>query len=337
MEKPVRINGNEKIRIFNEKVRKGLEHALNFMLGTENENKVQFGAFEPFLMPIESFIQSYKKKSIFIRLFAESAYQGELYWFFEMKTAVMLGGMLRMLPPAALEEKVGKNEFDASDQDAFGEIGNQLSGILDRAFRTLTNKNIHLRMEFKKIIYPDEADKVDKFHNAEEYVVLLSNITIAGNAAQKITLMIPRSLYEVLLNLEIELEGIKPKALLVHSWNTERMEEIRSVMNSRYIKVTPLEQLEDLFSKLDIPNLSAIALDLKTLSFPLGPQDFLFFKRVLSHRAFTRIPLFLSWGNSTDEGVKELIKMGLIGATKMSLAADFPKWAQAFTKKIGNG
>ncbi len=150
MEKPVRIVSSEKIRNFNEKVRNGLEHALNFMLANDDGSKATISSFEPFLMPIETYISAYKKKSILIKLHASKAFEGELYWFFEMKTAVVLGGMLRMLPAAALQEKVEEGTFDATDQDAFGEVGNQLSGILDRAFRTLTSKDVHLRMDFNK-------------------------------------------------------------------------------------------------------------------------------------------------------------------------------------------
>lgn len=157
LEKPTRITGNEKMRTFNERVRNGLEHALNFMLAAESTSKFTVTAFEPFLMPIESYINSYKKKSVLVKLYAEKAYEGELYWFFEIKSAIVLGGMMRMMTPSSLQERVTAAIFDETDQDAFGEVGNQLSGILDRAFRTLTNKNIHLKMDFKRRCIPTRA------------------------------------------------------------------------------------------------------------------------------------------------------------------------------------
>ncbi len=335
MEKPVRIVGNEKIRTFNEKVRNGLEHALNFMLGTEDSAKVQIGAFDAFLMPIEAYISAYKKKSILIKLHSSKAYEGELYWFFEMKTAVVLGGLLRLLPDAALTEKVSKGDFDATDQDAFGEVGNQLSGILDRAFRTLTQKDIHLRMDFNKKVYPDEAIRVESFLNKEEYVVLLCNITIPKQGTQKLTLLLPRTLYEVLLNLEIQLEGISPKVVLVNSWDPERVEKLQAEMNSRYTKVIPVERTDEILGKLETPGLVALGIDLRSLTFPLTLQDSILLKRLLANRNFIRLPFFLSWDGATDEGVKELFKMGLSGATKNKLLTDFPRWAHSFTKDPG--
>lgn len=332
MEKPVRIVANEKIRTFNDKVRNGLEHALNFMLGTEEGNKVTISPFDAFLMPIEAYISAYKKKSILIKLHSSKAFDGELYWFFEMKTAVVLGGMLRMLPEAALKEKVDKEEFDATDQDAFGEVGNQLSGILDRAFRALTQKDIHLKMDFNKKVYPDEAIRVESFINKEEYVVLLATVTIPKQGSQKLTLLLPRSLYEVLLNLEIQLDGITPKSVLVYSWDPARVERLQAEMNSRYTKVIPVENVDDVLTKLDTPGLVGVGLDVKPLSFPLAHQDSILFKRMLANRTFIRMPFFLTWDGANDAGVRELFKLGLSGATKNPLLTEFPRWSHAFTK-----
>lgn len=332
MEKPVRIVSNDKIRTFNEKVRNGLEHALNFMLATDDASKVTIGNFDPFLMPIEAYITAYKKKSILVKIFAEKAFQGELYWFFEMKSAVVLGGMLRMLPPPALAEKVALGTFDETDQDAFGEVGNQLSGILDRAFRTLTNKNVHLRMDFNKKVYPDESIKLETFLNKEEYVVLLTEVSMGTHGKQKLTLLLPRTLYEVLLNLEIELEGITPKSLLVYSWDPERIVALQAAMNSRYTKVIGLQKPEDILERLNTPHLAGIALDLRALTFPLPHAENLLIKRLTANRTFMRTPHFFSWENSSEEGLKELRKMGLSGATQAALPTEFPKWAHAFTQ-----
>jgi hypothetical protein len=332
MEKPVRIESNEKIRGFNEKVRNGLEHALNFMLATDDSNKIAIGNFEPFLMPIEAYISAYKKRSILIKIMANKAFVGELYWFFELKSAVVLGGLLRQLQPSVLQEKAAKGDFDAMDQDAFGEVGNQLCGILDRAFRMLTNKNIHLKMDFNKKVYPDESIKVETFLNREEYVVLLCEIGLPAYGKEKITLLLPRTLYEVLLNLEIQLQGITPKILLVHSWSPERVEAMQRRLNSRYTKVLALEKPEDVLDRLATPNLVAVALDLKPLTFPLPLGEAMLFKRFAANRTFMRLPQYLTWEQPTDQGLQELKKLGFGGATVDSLEAGFPNWAHTFTQ-----
>jgi hypothetical protein len=332
MEKPIRIIENEKIRTFNDKVKNGLEHALNFMMGNENETKVQISHFEPFLMPIETYISAYKKQSVLIRIYSDKDYPGELYWFFEQKTAVLLGSLLRMIPIASIEEKLKKGDFDATDQDAFGEVGNQLSGILDRAFRTLTKKNIHLKMDFNKVIYPSDSVGIANFLNKEEYVVLLATVTIPKHGGQKLNLLLPRSMYEVMLNLELSLQGVDPKNIVIYSWNEDLRDQIQMNLNSRYTKVWSFEQPDEVLPALDKPRLAAVGFDLKKMQFPLQLQDQILLKRLASNRALSKLPYFLTWEGATEEEVKEVQKMGLLGATSGNFAQNFPLWAKSFSQ-----
>ncbi len=331
MEKPARIVSTEKIRNFNEKVRAGLEQALNFMMALDS-GKIQVGPFEPFLMPIEAYISAYKKQSVLIKLYSDKDFQGELYWFFELRTAISLGSLLRMLPIPAMEEKLSKKIFDANDQDSFGEVGNQLCGILDRVFRTVTNKNIHLRMDFNKKVYPDESIRLDSFVNREEYVVFLANLVLPGAPVQKITLLLPRSLYEVMLNIEISLEGITPKLVVVHSHDSALLERLQIEMNSRYTTVLPAASQDDVFKLVDTPGVAAVGVDLREMSSPLSLQDSIYLKRLVTNRTFTRIPYFLTWKNADNATLEEVKKLGLAGATTGSFEQNFARWAVAFTQ-----
>jgi hypothetical protein len=332
MEKPVRVIENEKIRSFNEKVRNGLEHALNFMLTGNEGGEIQISYFEPFLMPIAAYLQVYQKQSVLIRIHSDHDYKGELYWFFELKTAVILGALMRLVPINSLAEKLAKGDFDATDQDSFGEVGNQLAGILDRAFRSLTNKNIHLRMDFKKVVYPSAETGLANFRNEEEYLVLLATVTIPVHGGQKLTLLLPRSLYEVMLNLEIALEGIEPKKVLLSSWDEALVENTQTEMNSRHTKVLVISSPEDVITAIDQPDIVAVGLHLKKIAFPLTLPDTIFFKRLAANRALMRTPYFLTWEGATDEQVKELAKLGLLGSTSANFAQNFSTWAQAFTQ-----
>jgi hypothetical protein len=331
MDKPVRIVENEKIRNFNEKVRNGLEHALKFMLG--DNSGIQISFFEPFLMPMEAYIQAYKKQSVLIKIYSDKDFQGELYWFFEMKTAILLGSMLRMVPTNTVDEKLAKGEFDALDQDSFGEVGNQLCGILDRAFRTLTKKNIHLRMDFNKVIYPSASVSLSSFQNKEEYVVLLTTITVPKHGGQKLTLLLPRSLYEVMLNLEVSLVGITPKKVIVHSWNEASLEKAQTDLNSRYIQTVPSEKADDVLTLVDQPDVAAIGINLKRPNFPLQHQDTIFLKRLASNKQITRLPYLLTWDNATEEEVKEVAKLGLTATAGGGFDQNFARWVQAFTQE----
>ena len=333
MEKPARIVGNDRIRTFNEKVRNGLEHALNFMLSTNDDSKIQISTFDTFMMPIEAYIGAYRKKSVMIKIHAEKDFVGELYWFFELRTAIVMGSLMRMMTPASFEDKLKAETFDASDQDAFGEVGNQLCGILDRAFRTLTSKNIHLRMDFNKRVYPDESIQISSFANHEEYVVLLSTVTVPTFGTQKLTLLLPRTLYETMLNLEVALDGITQKVVVVHSWDPVRIEKIQAALNSRYVKVVPVERADDVLTAADLPGVAAVALDVKPFQFPLAHQDMIFCKRLVAQRNLMRMPYFLTWDGVNAAGQAELKKIGLLGVNLGSLEKDFVGWTQAVFNK----
>ncbi|MGZ3735694.1 MAG: hypothetical protein ACXVC0_12080, partial [Bdellovibrionota bacterium] len=101
---------------------------------------------------------------------------------------------------------------------------------------------------------------------------------------------------------------------------------------SRYTKVIPLAKPEEVLEKLDTPHLTAVAMDLKSLSFPLTHVETIFFKRLTANRTFMRLPLFLSWEGSSEAGLNELRRTGIMGGTTASLETDFAKWAHAFTK-----
>jgi len=330
MERPVRIVETEKIRGFNERVVNGLAHALNFMLGADDEKKIELSPFEPFLMPVEAYLAAYKKQSVMIKIHSDKDYQGELYWFFELKSAVVLGAQMRMMLPSTIEEKIKEGTFDAADQDAFGEIGNQLCGILDRAFRTLTRKDIHLRMDFEKKVYPNESIQASSFRNEEEYVVLLTNIKVPGHGSQKLTLLLPRSLYEVMLNLEVALDGITPRKLVVYTHQEALREALQLELNTRYTKVVCVEEPDELFKAIEGADVAAVGIDLKPVSFPLSHQDTIFFKRLASNRLLARLPYFLSWEKASEEGVKEIVALGLTKATTVPLRAGFSHWAKAY-------
>ncbi len=272
MLKPVRIIANDKIKRFSHGISANLEHNLQFITG----EKVTLSPFEAFLMPIETYISAYKKKSILLKIFSDKDYQGELYWFFELKTSIVLGSMMRLLAPNVVEEKLKTSSFDEMDRDSFGEVGNQLCGILDRVFRDFTSKNIHLKMDFNKKVYPDENIQLSTFLAKEEYVVLISTIHIPKYESQKITLLLPRSLYEVMLNIELELEGIAPKLLLMYSHDLAFTESMQTKLNSRFTKLIRAENADDILHMAKAKNIQGIAVHLKEIQFPLSHQDTIF-------------------------------------------------------------
>ncbi len=332
MEKPVRIIATERIKTFNHKVSHGLEHALNFMLGTDEETKIKIADFDCFLMPIESYLAAYKKNSILLKVYSDKDFKGEIYWFFELPAAILLGAILRILPEPILKEKLANQNFEKEDADSFGEVGNQLCGILDRAFRTLTAKNIHLTLDFDKPVFRDTAIEPSIFKNKEEYVVLLTTITVPKHGSQKLTLLLPRSLYEVMLNLELGLEGITPKTIVLYHPDEFYTEALRQATNNRYRKIIAAKEPDDIFNCLEDESIVGVAIHLKRLSFPLEHSDSILIKRVAANKKLAKLPLLLTWGNPSAEGVATLTAMGISGASEENFDKAFPTWLDSATK-----
>ena len=333
-EKPVRIVPNEKIINFSKKISVGIEGALNFILNPDDN--ISLSTFEPFLMPMNAFISAHKKKSVLIKIFAEQAFSGEIYWFFDLKTAIALGSQMRQMPGSAIDEKLKEETFDALDQDSFGEVGNQLSGILDRIFRDMTSRKIHLRMDFNKKAYLDEAIDIKGFQDKEEYAVLLANIKLPKYGEQKITLLLPRSLYETMLGLEIKLANINPKIVALHTSNTEFLEKASTELNTRRSKLLVLNSTDDLFILPEDPQICCVCMDMQNISFPLSINDTIFYKRIAANRTLQRKNFILTYDNSSEENVKILHGLGIKGASTMKVNSEFLNWALTHIKAAEN-
>lgn len=320
--KPVKIVVTEKIRDFTNENLKGLESALKMITDVD----IKLTPNDPYLMPIETYVQAYKKKSILLKIFAEQAFHGEIYWFFELKTAVLLGGYLRMMSPDARREKIKNEIFDAADEDSFGEVGNQLSGILDRIFRNMTTKKIHLRLDFDKKVYPDQALTASSFVNKEEYVVMVTTITFPEDGSQKLALLLPRSLFEVMLTMELQLEGITPKKILLYSWDKEFSQKMQIKYNTRSTKVVLAQEPDEILHLAKSINPAAIAMGLDSMPLPLAHNDSIFLKRVATNDALQKIPFIFTSKGMRAEDLGLFHTMGIKQASDIELQSCFEQW-----------
>lgn len=333
-EKPIRIINTEKTLLFGERISLGLGQALNMMLSPEEA--ISISSTDLFLMPIDAYLKAYKKKSILIKIHAGQDFKGELYWFFDLKTAILLGGQMRQMTSAAIDEKLQAEKFDSQDQDSFGEVGNQLNGILDRIFRAMTTRKIHLLMDFKKKVYPDEALDKGTFIDEEEYVVMIGKMNLNKYGEHKFSFLFPRSLFETLLRVEVSLDGITPRTLVLYSDNKDFAEKMSKTLNTRHSKLKILENLEELLDPIDVPNLAGVGVDMEKITFPLPSKENIFFKRLVKNRTLQEKPLFFCYGNASPENQKTLIDMGLKEQSLAKSQGDFLSWAHTLIKNSEN-
>ena len=335
MDKIVKIKTNEKINAFNEKIRAGLQHGINVILGLDSSSQILFGGFELSLTSIENFVEKYNEESVLLTVISDKDPKGEFYWFFELKAAILMGSLMRMLPASKVVEKMIQRIFDDSDLDSFGEVGNQLSGILDRAFRALSKKDIHLKMDFKKYVFPQQASEKKTFLNQEDYVVLTCQATLQNFGNESISLLIPRSIYEKVINAELEIEGQDPRSILLYSHITEEASSLFEKLNTKHTRITLATDRDDILTKLDSGKFAAAGIHLAQFPVPLAVRDSIFLKRIASNRYLTKIPYLLIIDETSDETMAEFAKLNLKGLSSGSFLNRFPRWLQVIVKDPG--
>lgn len=233
-----------------------------------------------------------------------------------------------------IRTKIDNQEYVGPIADAFGEIGNQFTGTLDRVLRNLSKTPLHLILDFKKRIYPDEAISIDQFNDSEEYIVWVSTITLQGYGKHKITLLMPQSLYERMIGYRVRLEGITPRKIVLWTWDPKFSQVLKEKIESRYFTVELATQPGDIVHLSKDPNCCAIAIDFNQIAFPLAHDMKILAKRLQMAKIPESIPMWISMGNPSHDICLEFENMGLRGATLADAKSNLEPWLQAQLKKV---
>lgn len=82
----------------------------------------------------EGFFTEANKKLVLTRVAVKGDLEGEIFIFIPLRDAILLGGTLIMLPSSELESRIKKEEFGEEENDAFGEVANILTGVINTLF-----------------------------------------------------------------------------------------------------------------------------------------------------------------------------------------------------------
>ncbi|HKL25191.1 MAG TPA: hypothetical protein VJ910_03085 [Desulfuromonadales bacterium] len=99
------------------------------------------------------------------RVAVDGDLQTEVAIFSRLKDAILLGGTLIMLPPSELAARMKKEAFGEEEADAFGEIANIITGILNSGFGAESTQKLRFRkVEVLPVIGDDlDPDSDDPF------------------------------------------------------------------------------------------------------------------------------------------------------------------------------
>lgn len=164
---------------------------LGGMLGCE----LRLPAPETSIVNKKEFFKSTRKKQVMVRMTVSGEREGDIYVFCRLKDAVQLGGILIMLPPAELEDRVKKEAFGEEESDSFGEIANIISGELCSSFDELYPEKIHFKMTGMEAIVPSKikADDPEPFPPGHYLKVSYAG-TLDGQALDDLTLLFPAAM-----------------------------------------------------------------------------------------------------------------------------------------------
>lgn len=98
------------------------------------------------------------RKLVLTRIAIDGDLDGEMFLFTPLRDAILLGGTLIMLPSSELDTRIKKEEFGEEENDAFGEIVNIVSGVINALCDEYYPKKLRLK---KTALQPLNSAKVD--------------------------------------------------------------------------------------------------------------------------------------------------------------------------------
>lgn len=328
---PIRVTPTEESQEFAKKLTAELQGILQFML---MGNPVELTPFEAFSMPIPTYLKAYKKKSILVTIDIEGKEDDKIYVFFEFNSAIVLGSYLRQHPELVIKTKLEAQEFPDIAEDAFGEIGNQFTGALDRSVRHLSNAELHLIMDFKKNIFPDEQISEEFFIPKKEYIVWLSTLTLEPWSKEKLTMLIPQPIFENIIGQRVTYVGLIPERVALFTWDKAFGKLVKDQVESRYCEIHLKDDLSDMVHSSKEMKYSIMVIDLESIAIPLPHDIDMFIKRFVKAGGQSSKRMWVSMQNANPETVANLTEAGLKGVTNADSKKELANWIKTQVKEI---
>lgn len=323
---PVKLVESSKNRRLSNLLWQEMSKLFQFIIAPD----VYFSPFQMYMMPLDRYLQVYKKRSIMFKVKAEMKLDRHFYLFFEYDAAIILANMMRMTPASTIEEKLEKQTFNDKDKDAFGEVANQLTGCLDRLMREFLTENIHLVMDFEKNIYPDEKIKASSFESDREYAVLLSELKIPGFGKTKVTILIPQGLFEDIIVSPIELQGITPRYVVFYSHDDALRSRLEQDMRTRFTRLLTAAKPDEAIDLIRGNDVTCVGFDFDEINAPLDQGMKILVKRILT--AVRDLPLVVFMKKPNPVVAKALMEEGIKGVSINPAEKVFRKWAIQHTE-----
>ncbi|MGR3311275.1 MAG: response regulator [Candidatus Brocadiales bacterium] len=174
--------------------------------GTLIGKQIIFENYQFDIMTIDRFLSQDNTNYMLIKAAVEESYKGYLYMLFHAKDAIAISGLLMAIDEQQIREKIKEETLDDETTEAFQEFGNQVSGMLDGAFRKNLPNPIHIVQSQNTPFNRQKAEELPPKLLKEEGVVLTSDMSISGFDTSIFSLFLPKVLGEAFYEETIEIQ-----------------------------------------------------------------------------------------------------------------------------------
>ena len=133
-----------------------------------------------------------RPKSTLAHLKISGDKEGEAYLILPIKTSILLGGTLIMLPEDQIEENMASENLDGEVADAYSEVANILAGVLTQVFLDKYPKNLrYVRTDVDELVDTKVAVESDEPFPPGTYFNLATKLKMGTHDLGALEIVIP--------------------------------------------------------------------------------------------------------------------------------------------------
>lgn len=171
---------------------KKIELEVGAMLGQTVSCSRHIGSF----ISKAEYLARMEEQAVLTRMAVSGDQQDEAYTVVDLKTAIIFGGTLIMLPDDELKSRAKDKVFDEEVADAFGEISNIMAGVYTAVFLERLTQKLHCKKTEVSSFAPWEATDTSPFPE-RAYYLSTTSIKLEDRDMGKIETLFPVEILEL--------------------------------------------------------------------------------------------------------------------------------------------
>ncbi len=136
-----------------------------------------------------------RPKSTLAHLKVSGDAEGESFLILPVKTSIIFGGTLIMLPQEQIDENTSQEKLDGEVADAYGEVANILAGVMTQVFLEKYPQNLrYVRTEVEEFIDTKVEVASDQPFPARSYFYMTTGLKMGALDLGKLEILVPNEI-----------------------------------------------------------------------------------------------------------------------------------------------